>query len=84
MAAIRTRERVNPVNPREVLVENVEFLIETGEHPTRILSRLGMNMSALEQDLRRAGRRDLFVYFSNESHRVRKDRRLRKGQLPDD
>ena len=54
------------------LVEDVEWLLSTGEHPDRIATRLGMTRHALTQAMRRAGRRDLANPLDpNRSHRKR-------------
>lgn len=46
------------------LIEDVEWLIETGEYPPRAARRLGTTQQALERRLRRAGRHDLANYFT--------------------
>ncbi|WP_122262187.1 hypothetical protein [Ornithinimicrobium cerasi] len=48
------------------LIEDVEWLIETREHPAMIAARTGFTTPALHQALRRAGRRDLATYFNVE------------------
>lgn len=45
--------------PLEDLVEDVEWMRDTGENPINWARRVGMNNNALAQRLHRAGRRDL-------------------------
>ena len=45
------------------LIENVDFMLATGEHPWRIAQRLDMTLSAVSRALQRAGRHDLARLF---------------------
>lgn len=46
-----------------ILIEDVTFMLATGEHPWRIAQRLGMTLSAMSRALQRAGRHDLARHF---------------------
>ena len=46
------------------LIENVTFMLSTGEHPWRIAQRLDMTLSAVSRALQRAGRHDLARHFT--------------------
>lgn len=53
------------------VAEDVEFLLEQGEHPTAIASRMGRTVGALDILLRRAGHKHLATPFQRELARVR-------------
>ena len=44
-------------------IEDVTFMLATGEHPWRIAQRLDMTLAAMSRALRRAGRHDLARLF---------------------
>lgn len=46
-----------------ILIEDVDFMLSTGEHPWRIAQRLDMTLAAMSRALRRAGRHDLACRF---------------------
>lgn len=46
-----------------ILIEDVDFMLATGEHPWRIAQRLDMTLAAMSRALRRAGRHDLACLF---------------------
>ena len=54
------------------VVEDVTFLLDTGEHPARIATRIGRTPHAIDQALRRAGRADLAYHFYAERDRTRR------------
>ena len=46
-----------------ILIEDVTFMLATGEHPWRIAQRLDMTLAAMSRALQRAGRHDLARLF---------------------
>ena len=48
------------------VIEDIEWMVSTGEHPTRIARRVGRTVGAIEKMLRRAGRTDLTPPFQAE------------------
>ena len=46
-----------------ILIEDVTFMLATGEHPWRIAQRLDMTLSAVSRAIQRAGRHDLACRF---------------------
>ena len=46
-----------------ILIEDVDFMLATGEHPWRIAQRLDMTLAAMSRALQRAGRHDLACRF---------------------
>ena len=46
-----------------ILVEDVDFMLATNEHPWRIAQRLDMTLAAMSRALQRAGRHDLARLF---------------------
>lgn len=60
LAAANQRRREAGNARRVALVEDVQFLLDTGEWPSRIAHRVGApNPAALAATMRRAGRQDL-------------------------
>lgn len=60
LAAANQRRREAGQARHAALVEDVEFLLDAGEWPGRIVHRVGRpNQAALAAALRRAGRQDL-------------------------
>ena len=59
--------------PREHVVEEVEFLLDTGESPEQIARRLGRKPGTIARALGRAGRNDLARHF----YRLDKTARIR-------
>lgn len=51
---------------RHELIEDVEWMLVCGEHPSRICARLGMSAAAVERRMYRAGRPDLARHFHAE------------------
>jgi hypothetical protein len=47
----------------KAVVENVQFLLEVGEHPDRIARRLETTVCTLARQLTRWGKRDLATPF---------------------
>lgn len=47
----------------DALVEDVSFMISTGEHPLRVAARLRKSCAAIEAAMRRLDRKDLAVHF---------------------
>ena len=47
-----------------ILIEDVDFMLSTGEHPWRIAQRLDMTLAAMSRALQRAGRHDLARHFT--------------------
>lgn len=55
-------ERRRAAQPTPELIEDVEWMVATGEHPARMATRLGVTVRSLERRLLRADRRDLAGY----------------------
>lgn len=53
------------------VIEDVEFMLATGEHPARIIKRLDTTPWALAVRLNRAGKRDLARIIEREAKRGR-------------
>jgi hypothetical protein len=62
MTATRTRPPVD----YDALIEDVQWMLDTREHPVNVARRLGRTVNALEKALRRAGRHDLARHFDSE------------------
>ena len=63
------------------LIEDVEWMLATGEVPCNVATRLGMTPHAIEKAMRRAGRRDLAAPFSVE-HRTQRRKGRQVNPLP--
>lgn len=57
---------------QDALIEDVEWMVETGESGINIPRRLGTAPSSLTKRLRRAGRPDLAAYIDREISRDRR------------
>ena len=57
----------------EDIIEDVEWMLDTGEAPERIPQRLGTTPAALTKRMRRAGRPDLAAPFQTVRHTHRQE-----------
>ena len=67
--AVRTAARRN-ADARAAIVEDVGWLLDAGEAPTAILTRLDTTAEALSRRLHRTGRHDLAAHFTHLRNRT--------------